>query len=98
MYALITGACSLGLRRVAVVDLGGLRHPGPRGRSGHRRAGSPWLLIVVSFAALFMVAGKRYHDLVQLGPQGRRARVTLGVYTPSYLRFVCALAAAVTII
>jgi len=73
VYALITGAYSLGLRRVAVVDLGVVANGFViRVLAGGLATGVPvssWLLIVVSFAALFVVAGKRYHDLVQLGPQ-----------------------------
>ena len=60
---------------------------------------SPWFLIVAGFGSLFMAAGKRYSELVRVqgeggGATGRRA---LEGYTPGFLRFVWAIAAAVAI-
>ncbi|MFV0452321.1 MAG: decaprenyl-phosphate phosphoribosyltransferase [Propioniciclava sp.] len=52
---------------------------------------SPWFLLVASFGSLFMVAGKRYSELIQLGPESG-TRASLARYTPSYLRFVWAMA------
>lgn len=48
---------------------------------------SQWFLLVASFGSLFMVAGKRYSEIVQLGPEAG-TRPSLAAYTPSYLRFV----------
>jgi decaprenyl-phosphate phosphoribosyltransferase len=55
---------------------------------------SQWFLLVTSFGALFMVAGKRYAELVALGDTGETRR-SLREYSPSYLRFVWSLSAAV---
>lgn len=64
---------------------------------------SQWFLIVAGFGSLFMAAGKRYSELNRLtadeidpssGDQGRKV---LGGYTLSYLRFVVAVAAGVTV-
>ncbi|MFV0406422.1 MAG: decaprenyl-phosphate phosphoribosyltransferase [Propioniciclava sp.] len=52
---------------------------------------SPWFLLVASFGSLFMVAGKRYSELVQLGSNSG-TRASLARYTPGYLRFVWAMA------
>lgn len=58
---------------------------------------SQWFLLVASFGALFMVAGKRYSELVVLGSQaGTRASLTR--YSASYLRFVWGMAATVTVL
>lgn len=57
---------------------------------------SQWFLLVASFGSLFMVAGKRYSELHSLGRDGG-TRLTLQLYSESYLRFVWSLAAAVTI-
>lgn len=51
---------------------------------------SPWFLLVASFGSLFMVAGKRYSELMELGPDSG-TRASLAKYTPSYLRFVWAM-------
>ena len=57
---------------------------------------SQWFLLVAAFGSLFMVAGKRYSELQNLGDSAGTRR-TLESYSESYLRFVWSLAAAVTI-
>lgn len=57
---------------------------------------SQWFLLVASFGSLFMVAGKRYSEMVQLGPEAG-TRASLREYTDSYLRFVWAVSAALVI-
>ncbi len=57
---------------------------------------SQWFLLVASFGSLFMVAGKRYSELHNLGSVTGTRR-SLEAYSVSYLRFVWSLAAAVTI-
>jgi decaprenyl-phosphate phosphoribosyltransferase len=58
---------------------------------------SRWFLIVAAFGSLFMVAGKRYSELVLLGEDAARTRRSLAGYSASYLRFVWSIAAAVAI-
>ncbi len=102
VYLALTTAYSLGLRRVAVVELGVVASGFViRVVAGGLVADVPisqWLLIVVSFGALFVVAGKRYGDLVTVDGDPARVRVALRAYTIGYLRFVVALAAAVMLI
>ncbi len=57
---------------------------------------SQWFLLVASFGSLFMVAGKRYSELVQVGNQAG-TRASLERYTKSYLREVWAVCIAVVI-
>ena len=57
---------------------------------------SQWFLLVASFGSLFMVAGKRYSELVKLGSDAG-TRASLERYTPTYLRFVWTLAAALVV-
>jgi decaprenyl-phosphate phosphoribosyltransferase len=57
---------------------------------------SPWFLLVATFGALFVVAGKRYSEMSRLGPEAG-TRESLRHYSASYLRFVWTLAAAVTV-
>ncbi|TFV53580.1 decaprenyl-phosphate phosphoribosyltransferase [Blastococcus sp. TF02A-35] len=68
-----------------------------RGVAGGVAAGLPlsqWFLLVASFGSLFMVAGKRYSELVVVG-DGAQTRRTLQEYSASYLRFVWSLSAGV---
>jgi decaprenyl-phosphate phosphoribosyltransferase len=58
---------------------------------------SQWFLIVASFGSLFMVAGKRLSELVQLGADAPSTRPILASYTQSYLRTVVAISAGVTV-
>ena len=58
---------------------------------------SQWFLLVASFGSLFMVAGKRYSEMVELGPEAG-TRPSLARYTPTYLRFVWTLACAAVIL
>jgi decaprenyl-phosphate phosphoribosyltransferase len=61
---------------------------------------SDWFLLVAGFGSLFVVAGKRYSELVNVeageGEVGETRR-TLTEYTAPYLRFVWTVAAAVAV-
>lgn len=57
---------------------------------------SQWFLLVASFGSLFMVAGKRYSELKELGTEAG-TRVSLERYTKSYLREVWSISIAVVI-
>jgi decaprenyl-phosphate phosphoribosyltransferase len=68
-----------------------------RGIAGGVAAGLPlsqWFLLVAAFGSLFMVAGKRYSELVLIGDDADTRR-TLQGYSVSYLRFVWSLSAGV---
>jgi decaprenyl-phosphate phosphoribosyltransferase len=68
-----------------------------RGVAGGVAAGLPlsqWFLLVAAFGSLFMVAGKRYSELVVVG-DAAATRKTLKEYSASYLRFVWSLSAAI---
>ncbi|WP_212719675.1 decaprenyl-phosphate phosphoribosyltransferase [Blastococcus sp. CCUG 61487] len=70
-----------------------------RGIAGGVAAGlllSQWFLLVAAFGSLFMVAGKRYSELVLVG-DAAQTRQTLKEYSASYLRFVWSLSAGVAV-
>ena len=70
-----------------------------RGIAGGVAAGlflSQWFLLVTAFGSLFMVAGKRYSELILVG-DAAATRKTLQEYSASYLRFVWSLSAGVTL-
>jgi decaprenyl-phosphate phosphoribosyltransferase len=70
-----------------------------RGIAGGVAAGlvlSQWFLLVAAFGSLFMVAGKRYSELIVVGDSAA-TRKTLREYSASYLRFVWSLSAAVAL-
>ncbi|MBK8461536.1 MAG: decaprenyl-phosphate phosphoribosyltransferase [Nigerium sp.] len=57
---------------------------------------SQWFLLVASFGSLFMVAGKRYSEMRELGPDAG-TRASLARYTDSYLRFAWTMACTAVI-
>jgi decaprenyl-phosphate phosphoribosyltransferase len=99
-YLVSSLAYSLRLRREPVVDLalvalGFLL----RAAGGGVASGIPisaWFLVVAGFGSLYLVAGKRYCELVALDREGAR-RASLAAYSPQYLRFVWGTAATVTV-
>jgi decaprenyl-phosphate phosphoribosyltransferase len=58
---------------------------------------SQWFLLVTAFGSLFMVAGKRYAEIMLFERTGAKIRSSLKKYSASYLRFVWATAAAILI-
>jgi decaprenyl-phosphate phosphoribosyltransferase len=57
---------------------------------------SQWFLLVAAFGSLFMVAGKRYSELVSVGAEAG-TRKSLDRYSKSYLRFVWILSAVLVV-
>lgn len=98
-YVVISLAYSFFLKNQPVIDLAavasGFVLRGIAGGAAAEIHFSQWFLLVAAFGALFMVAGKRYAELVALG-EGSGTRKTLGEYSQSYLRFVWSLSAGVS--
>jgi len=59
---------------------------------------SQWFLLCAGFGSLFMVAGKRYAEMMLTERTGAKIRRSLERYSASYLRFVWALSATVLIV
>ncbi|NEK87277.1 decaprenyl-phosphate phosphoribosyltransferase [Blastococcus saxobsidens] len=97
-YVVVQLAYCLGLKNQAVLDLAVVASGFLlRAVAGGVAAGLPlsqWFLLVASFGSLFMVAGKRYSELVLVGDAAQTRR-TLQEYSASYLRFVWGLSAGV---
>ncbi len=99
-YAALNFAYTGWLRRIAIADIAGIAAAFVlRAVAGGVVAGvaiSPWFLVVVSFAALLVAAGKRYADFCDTASRGSRA--VFGEYNADFLRMVitAALAVAVT--
>ncbi|MDH6194070.1 decaprenyl-phosphate phosphoribosyltransferase [Mycobacterium frederiksbergense] len=59
---------------------------------------SQWFLLVMAFASLFMVAGKRYAELQLAERTGAKVRKSLESYTSTYLRFVWTMSATAVVV
>lgn len=102
IYFVFTLAYSLALKHEPVIELAllamGFLLRAIAGGVASDLPISAWFLIVAGFGSLFMAAGKRYSELERANAGGADApqRLSLAGYTPTYLRFVWATAAAVT--
>ena len=98
-YLLLTTSYTLWLRRVAVADIAaiacGFVLRALAGGVATSVTVSRWFVIVTSFGALFVVAGKRYAELCEV-EHSTALRASLREYSAPYLRFVIGLAATVT--
>ncbi len=95
IYLALTASYSLWWRRVVVLDIvaiaGGFVLRAAAGGAATDVALSRWFLLVTSWCAVFLVAGKRY---AELGEATHRAtRASLRSYSPGCLRLLMALAA-----
>ncbi|WP_370946077.1 decaprenyl-phosphate phosphoribosyltransferase [Amycolatopsis sp. cg5] len=94
------GYC-FGLKHQPVVDLAivgsGFLMRSVAGGVAAGIAMSQWFLLVTAFGSLFMVAGKRYAEIMLFERTGAKIRSSLKKYSASYLRFVWATSAAILI-
>ena len=57
-----------------------------------------WFMLVTAFGSLFMVAGKRYAEIIYANNTGAKIRKSLQYYTTTYLRFIWTLSATAVVI
>ena len=90
-YVVVTSLYSSVLKHVAVVDLvavsAGFVIRAIGGAVAPDVPMSTWFLLTTSFGSLFIVTGKRYAELRELG-DGAQVRQTLEDYTSGFLRIV----------
>ena len=102
IYLVFTLAYSLALKHEPVIELAllamGFLLRAIAGGVASDLPISAWFLIVAGFGSLYMAAGKRYSELAGVIARGDTPhRRSLAGYSLTYLRFVWATAAAVTI-
>ncbi|MCA1655650.1 MAG: decaprenyl-phosphate phosphoribosyltransferase [Pseudonocardiaceae bacterium] len=101
VYAAVQLGYCLGLKHQPVIDLcivaSGFLLRAIAGGAAAELPLSQWFLLVTAFGSLFMVAGKRYAEIVLFERTGAKIRASLSKYSASYLRFVWATSAAIMI-
>lgn len=101
LYLATTILYSFWLKRVPVIDLAavasGFVLRAIAGGVATEVPISQWFLMVASFGSLFIVAGKRHGETLDLAGNGSDHRATLGVYSPLFLQFVRAVAAGLAL-
>ena len=59
---------------------------------------STWFVLCITFGSLFIVTGKRYAELRELGDRPATARATLEDYSMDFLRSVLAISCGATVV
>ncbi len=97
-YSALMALYSLGLKRVAILDIL-LLSAGVVGRAVSGAAAieveiSPWLYVCSSFAAFFFATTKRWAEFRQLGAEAARHRPSLAAYNAEVLELMLGVSAA----
>ncbi len=91
-YVVLTTLYSMKLKHIAVVDIVAVAFGFVlRAIAGATATGVPisnWFFIVASFGSLFIVAGKRHAEGVEVGDGSAEVRSTLGEYSIEYLAYL----------
>jgi decaprenyl-phosphate phosphoribosyltransferase len=102
IYVILTTAYSSLFKHVAVIDLmavaSGFVLRAIAGAEATHVEMSNWFLICVSFGALFIVAGKRFAEISEVGHGNSETRATLATYSASFLRTVVTISLSATLV
>ncbi len=97
-YALVMGAYSYGLKRVAILDVlilcSGVIGRAISGGTAIDVSISPWLYVCTSFGAFFFASSKRWSEYRVLGDGAARHRPALALYTHDILEQMLNVSAA----
>lgn len=101
-YVVLTLTYSIVLKHVAVLDLvvvaAGFLLRAIAGAEGVHVVMSTWFVLAISFGSLFIVTGKRYAELRELGDQAAQSRAALDDYSLGFLRIVLSVALGATMV
>lgn len=102
LYAVLTIAYSTSLKHVPLLDLAivasGFVLRAMAGAAETQTPMSNWFVLCVTFGSFFIVTGKRFAELVELGENAQSTRVSLKSYTVSYLRHVLVVSCTATVV
>jgi decaprenyl-phosphate phosphoribosyltransferase len=101
-YVIITSLYSTWWKHIAVVDIvaiaSGFVVRAIGGAAATNVRMSMWFLLCTSFGSLFIVTGKRFAELRELGADAGSTRATLGEYSPAFLQTVLAVSLGSTMV
>jgi decaprenyl-phosphate phosphoribosyltransferase len=102
IYVAVTTSYSFRFKHVPVVDLvmvsAGFLLRAIAGGVAADVPLSPLFLLVAAFGSLFMVAGKRHGEFMEMGADRASTRASLSAYSDAYLRYVWSIASAITML
>ncbi len=101
-YVVLTTTYSAVWKHIAVVDLiavaAGFVVRAIAGAAATNVPMSSWFVLCISFGSLFIVTGKRYAELRELGDAPSLARATLDDYSLGFLRIVLSVSFSATLV
>lgn len=102
VYVLLTVSYSAVWKHIAVLDLvavaGGFVLRAVAGAAATSVVMSTWFVICITFGSLFIVTGKRYAELREMGDDASATRATLEEYSQNYLRMVLAVSCGAALV
>jgi decaprenyl-phosphate phosphoribosyltransferase len=102
LYAVLTIAYSTRLKHVALLDLAivasGFVLRAMAGAAGTQTPMSNWFVLCTTFGSFFIVTGKRFAELVEMGENAGATRASLRSYTVQYLRQVLVVSCTATVV
>ena len=101
-YVVLTSSYSAIWKHIAVVDLvavaAGFVLRAIAGAAATNVPMSTWFVLCITFGSLFIVTGKRYAELRELGDRPATARATLEDYSMDFLRSVLSISCGATVV
>lgn len=102
LYAILTILYSTHLKHVPILDLAvvasGFVLRAMAGAVGTETHMSTWFVLCTTFGSLFIVTGKRFAELLEMGEEATSTRRSLAAYSLPYLRQVLGIACTATIV
>lgn len=102
LYAVLTIGYSTAWKHVALLDLAlvasGFVLRAMAGAAGTDTRMSSWFVLCTSFGSFFIVAGKRFAELMEMGDNAAATRRSLAAYSLPYLRQLLSVSCTATVV
>ena len=102
LYAVLTVGYSVSWKHIALLDLAlvasGFVLRAMAGAAGTDTRMSSWFVMCTSFGSFFIVAGKRFAELLEMGDNANVTRRSLSAYSVPYLRQLLSVSCTATVV
>lgn len=102
VYAVLTVGYSMGLKNIVLMDLmivaSGFVLRAVGGAVGTDTHMSQWFVLCTSFGSLFIIAGKRFGEMQEMGSDAALTRASLKNYSETFLRMLVMVACSATLL